>query len=46
MVAGALTADVASLFNGDALLQWADVMRSLLPETQAYIAAAGRQRDK
>ena len=37
---------LASLFNRDAPLQWADVMRSLLPETQAYIAAAGRQRDK
>ena len=27
-------------------LKWADVMRSLLPETQAYIATASSQRNK
>ena len=37
---------LANLFNRDAPLQWADVMRSLLPETQAYIETAKSQRDK
>ena len=37
---------LSSLLNRDAPLSWADVMRSLLPETQAYIATARSQRDK
>ena len=35
-----------SLLNRDAPLRWAEVMRSLLPETQAYIKTAKGQRDK
>ena len=35
-----------SLLNRGAPLVWADVMRSLLPETQAHIAAVRSQRDK
>ena len=35
-----------SLLNRDALLRWAEVMRSLLPETQAYIKTAKGKRDK
>ena len=31
---------LASLLNRDAPLQWADVMKNLLPETQAYIETA------
>ncbi len=34
---------LASLLNHDAPLRWADVMSSLLPETQAYIAAVRSQ---
>ena len=37
---------LAILFNLDAPLQWADVMKSLLPETQAYIKKAKGQPDK
>ena len=37
---------LASLLNRDAPLPWADLMRSLLPETQAYIKAARSQRGK
>ena len=37
---------LASLLDRGALLQWADVMDNLLPETQTYIAAARCQRDK
>ena len=36
----------ASLLSRGAPLKWADVMRSLLPETQAYIAKAKSQRNK
>ena len=37
---------LAKLLNRDTPPQWAGVMRSLLPETQAYIAAASSQRHK
>ena len=37
---------LASLLNRKAQLRWADVMRSLLAETQAYIEATRRQRDR
>ena len=37
---------LSSLLNRDAPLSWADVMRSLLPETLAYIATASSRRDK
>ena len=37
---------LANLLNRDTPLQWAGVMRSLLPETQAYIKAATRLPDK
>ena len=36
---------LACLLNRDAPLQWAYVMKSLMPETQAYIAATKSQRD-
>ena len=36
---------LAALLNRDTPLQWAGVMRSLLPETQAYIATKRRQRE-
>ena len=35
-----------SLLNRDAPSLWADVMGSLLPETQSYIAGVRSQRDK
>ena len=34
-----------NLLNRAAPLRWADVMRNLLPETQAYIAAMRSYRD-
>ena len=37
---------LASLLSRGAPLKWADVMRSLLPDTQAYIATASSRRDK
>ena len=37
---------LASLLSRGAPLKWADVMRSLLPDTQAYIATACSQRNK
>ena len=37
---------LAMLFNRNAPLQWADVMKSLLPETQAYIEMAKGQTDE
>lgn len=37
---------LAILFNLDAPMQWADVMKSLLPETQAYFKKAKGQPDK
>ena len=37
---------LASLLNRDAPTRWADAMKGLLPETQAYIAATRSQRDK
>ena len=36
---------LASLLNRQEPLRWADVMRSLLPETQAYIKTMRSQRD-
>ena len=35
-----------SLLNRDSPLPWTDVMRNLLPETQAYIEAAKSRRGK
>ena len=37
---------LASLLSRDEPPKWADVVRSLLPEAQAHIAAASRQRGK
>ena len=37
---------LATLLNRQEPLRWADVMRNLLPETQAYIETAKSQRDK
>ena len=37
---------LASLLSRGAPLKWADVMRSLLPDTQAYILTASSRRDK
>ena len=34
---------LAMLFNRDAPLRWAEVMRSLLPETQTYIHRGGEE---
>ena len=37
---------LASLINRTTPVQWADVMKSLLPDTQAYIAKAMSKRTK
>ena len=37
---------LASLLNRQEPLRWANVMRNLLPETQAYIATAKSQQNK
>ena len=37
---------LANLLSRDALLQWAEVMKNLLPETQAHIEAVTSQQDR